>query len=121
MLNLKTVGEVIATRELTLDQSRKITILIGKPQPTPEGIDWYCPFEKLGIGSGRIKHAMGVDAMQALVLVLQMVGTELYTSGEYKAGRLEWDCGVNGDLGFPVPDIIRDVLPGKENVPNTPY
>lgn len=41
-----------------------------------------------------------------------MVGAELYCSDEYEGGRLTWDCGtVKGDLGFPVPPSIQDVLP----------
>jgi hypothetical protein len=53
--------------------------------------------------------------MQALILALSMVGTELYTSEEYESGRLSWDCGaVKGHLGFPVPESIRELLPGNK-------
>ncbi|MGO8741925.1 MAG: hypothetical protein ACLQUR_05935 [Limisphaerales bacterium] len=45
-----------------------------------------------------------------------MVGAELYCSEEYENGRLTWDCGaVKGDLGFPVPENIRDVLPASQS------
>lgn len=111
MLELKDVGEVIATRELTLDETGKVTVLIGKPQQFGD-IDWYCPYQKNGIGSNKLKRAEGVDAVQALVLALSKVGAELYCSQEYEAGRLSWDGGaVKGDLGFPVPPNIQDVLP----------
>ena len=121
MLNLKNVGEVIATRELTLDQTGKVTVAVGKPQPCPDGVDWYCPYEKLGIGSGHVKYAVGVDPVQALVLALAMLGAELYCSPEYEAGRLSWDCGAaKGDLGLPVTPNIRDVLPGNNSSPSKP-
>lgn len=113
-MHLENVGVVIASRELLLDENRKIEVLIGKPEPCPDGIDWYCPHQTVGVRSGRVRSAIDVDSMQALILALSMVGAELYTSEEYESGRLSWDCGaVKGDLGFPVPETIRDVLPGN--------
>ncbi len=115
MLKLKSVGEVIATRELTLDEAQKVTILIGKPQVLPsdkDWEDWYCPYQNLGLGDDRVRCGYGIDPVQAIFLALQMIGAELYCSEEYEAGRLRWECGtVKGDLGLPVPDNIRDVLP----------
>lgn len=112
MLKLDNVGEVIASRELTLDGSTKVTVLIGKPQCKPAPVDWYCPYQTVGVGSGRVRCGYGGDSVQALVLALSMVGAELYCSAEYEAGRLSWDWGaVKGDLGFPVPPNIQDVLP----------
>lgn len=114
MIELLNVGTVIATRELMLDGCEEVIVLIGKPEPCPDGIDWYCPHQTPGIGSGRVRCAIGVDPVQALVLALSMVGAELYTSEEYESGRLTWDGGARtGSLGFPVPESIRDVLPGN--------
>ncbi len=114
VMKLENVGVVIASRELTLDGNRKVEVLIGKPEPCPDGIDWYCPHQTVGVGSGRVRYAIGVDTVQALVLGLSMVGAELYTSEEYESGRLSWDAGAStGNLGFPVPESIRDVLPGN--------
>ena len=111
-MNLENVGLVIAERELTLDADQKVQVLIGKPERSPDGVDWYCPQQIVGIRSGSVRYAMGVDPVQALVLALCMVGAELYASAEYEAGRLSWDCGaVKGDLGFPVTENIRDALP----------
>ncbi len=112
MMKLENVGAMVATRELTLDGSEKVTVLVGKPQPFSNGVDWYCPYQTLGVGSGQVRYAGGVDEVQALVLALSMIGAELYCSEEYRAGRLKWDCGRDGDLGFPVPENIRNVLPG---------
>jgi hypothetical protein len=110
-IELKDVGVVIATRELTLDGNQKVEVLIGKPEPRPDGIDWYCPYQTIGRESGKVFYGIGVDTVQALILALSMVGAELYCSEEYREGRLTWDCGRNCDLGFPVPHGIRDVLP----------
>lgn len=111
-IKLSNVGNVIATRELLLDNSKKVLVLIGKPQPIPDGPDWFCPYQTQGIGSGRVFYGAGVDEVQALIHALSMVGAELYTCEEYKDGRLTWGSGAaRGDLGFPVPENIRDVAP----------
>jgi hypothetical protein len=112
-MKLKDPGIVVATRELILDDAEKVTVLIGKPEPCPDGIAWYCPYQKRGVGLEHVKCAMGIDSVQALIHALSMLGAELYCSDEYQSGRLSWECEIsNGDLGFPVTDIIRDVLPG---------
>jgi len=114
VIRLKSVGNIIASRELLLDGEQKATALIGKPRRLPGSDDWYCPNQIIGIGSEEVKCICGVDPMQALVLSLQMVGAQLYCSVEYKAGRLRWECGaVAGDLGLPVPENIREVLPKR--------
>lgn len=118
-MKLKTVGIVIASRILVLDGEQKVQVLIGKPEPLPGSNDWCCPNQIVGIGSGKVNCIAGVDSVQALVLSLQMVGAQLYCSAEYEAGRLSWECGaVKGDLGLPVPENIRDVLP-RENKGNS--
>lgn len=107
------VGEVIATRTLTLDGTKQVQVLIGRPQRFQNGQSWYCPYRIPNVGLDRILYAAGVDEVQALILALSMIGAKLYTSDEYIAGRLSWVAGQEGDLGFPVPESIRDVLPGN--------
>jgi len=112
-MELTNIGIAIASRDLTLDDKETVSILIGKPEILPGSDDWYCPHQAVGIGSGKVRYAIGVDSVQALVLSLSMLGAELYCSPEYEAGRLSWECGnVKGDLGLPVPQNIRDVFPG---------
>lgn len=106
------VGDVVATRELTLDGNRKVEVRIGKPERLPDSDDLVLPPTIIGIGSGRVKQMSSVDSVQALVLTLAIVGIELYCSEEYEAGRLACDWGAaKGDLGFPLPKSVRDVLP----------
>lgn len=90
-MKFENVGVVIATRELSLDEDKKVEVLIGKPEPFPDGIDWYCPYKIIGIGSGRVGWAGGVDPVQALVLALQNVGAVLVCSPEFELGRLSWE------------------------------
>ncbi len=111
-MKLESVGEVIATRELDIADSRaKVIVGIGAPKKFPDSSDYYCPYEIRGLGNDKIRYAGGIDGIQALLLALQMVGAELYTSEEGKAGTLIW-VGQH-DLGFPVPDSISDMIPGS--------
>ncbi len=117
-MKLTNVGIVIATRDITLDSHQKVEVRIGKPEPMPDGIDWYCPYQIDGIGSGNVWWAGGVDAVQALVLALSQVGAKLVCSPEFEAGRLNWDCGaVKGDLGFPLPQSVVDLAPRPQIPP----
>ena len=101
----------IAKRTLDIagDPNRKVTVLIG--QPKPDGDDYRCEFQIIGLSDGKTRssHGMGLDSMQALILTLQLIGTGLYTSDLAKAGRLNWEGSRN--LGFPVPDVIADLVP----------
>jgi hypothetical protein len=116
-MKLKTVGVVIAIRKLDLSSGKKVTVVIGKPRKFRTGIDYYCPYQIRGIGDGLVRYAGGIDPVQALQLTLMQIGAHLYASEEAKAGHLSWEAGsTKGDLGFPVPHIIRDLLPGEQQV-----
>ena len=54
--------------------------------------------------------AHGADALQALVIALQMIGAELYASEYHKLGQLFVE-GQQG-YGFPVAQNIRHLLVG---------
>jgi len=109
-MELNTVGEVIATRIFKLKNDKTVTAVIGKPKEFPEGNDYYCPYQIIGIGNEKIKRAGGVDAIQAIMLTLERIGIELYTSDEYKTGVLMWDCATEKELGLPINDTIKDEL-----------
>ncbi len=106
---LQSIEHVIAIRELELGQDKTITIKIGKPDIYPETTHYYCPYQILGIGKESIRYAYGEDSVQSLLLALSKIGIELYTSGEAKTGELKWLGMAN--LGFPVPESIKDLIP----------
>jgi hypothetical protein len=68
-------------------------------------IDWP---DRSGAGSAR-----GIDAVQALMHALQMVGAEIYGSAEHLSGNLVWDEAYDG-YGLPVPNSMRDLLLGDD-------
>jgi hypothetical protein len=99
------LGEVIAERRLELHKgSRKsvVTVLIGRPVPEPDSHeDWACPFQIKGLGDEQVRHAIGADSAQALMLCLQMVGAQLHHLQQGEGVRLGWLR--QKDLGFPTP------------------
>ena len=115
MVKLDSVGEIIAVRELFLSGSKdKVTVIIGRPQRFPDSTDYYCPYQIGGLGESKVRYAGGIDTIQAFLLALQRVGVDLYTSKEAKAGMLKWEGSDKGNLGFPVPESVSDLVPSDD-------
>lgn len=113
-MELNDVGPVIAARELEISTSkRKVTVRLGTPTRFPDGNDYYCPYQVLGLGRDRVFYGAGVDSLQALILALHNIGAELYTSNEAKTGQLTWLDDRN--FGIPVADTIADLVPKRRN------
>jgi hypothetical protein len=104
-LTLDNLGEVIATRTLLVHHDQgapsEVVILLGKPQQLPDHTDYYCPYQIKGIGAERVKYACGIDTFQALLLALSTLGVELEVLNKDLGGKLRWECGERGGLGFP--------------------
>ena len=104
---------MIAEREFTLDPDQKVTIRLGMPfTPETEGFpnESWCPHQITGLGNGKVRRAVGIDAFQSLRIALQVIGSDLYASEEYKAGRLHLG-GRDPDLNLPVFDELRHLVP----------
>ncbi|MEW6451159.1 MAG: hypothetical protein AB1490_10945 [Pseudomonadota bacterium] len=105
---------IIASRLLILrsdPQDVEIAVLIHAPEM--DSVDWICRLE-IEWPEGRAERwAAGVDAVQALALALEMIGTEIYASPHHETGHLEWLAPGRG-YGFPVPNNIRDLLVGDD-------
>ena len=100
------LGEVIATRVLRLADGeastvRKVVVKIGKPVPFPDGRHYLCPFQVTGMGDEETRYAAGIDAVQALQLVMIPIAGYLVGLNRSSGGRLRWDGDEHGDLGFP--------------------
>ena len=98
------LGEVIAERRLTVEGAQpgqdSVTVRIGKPRARPDSGDWYCPYQIVGAGSDPLRRAYGVDAVQALQLVMKMIGAYLSWLNQQYEGKIRW-LDDTGDLGFP--------------------
>ena len=96
-MKLTSIGQPIATREFELPGRGKVTVRLGKPRKFRGDSSYFCPYEIRGPGFAHVRYAGGVDAIQALQLVMVKLGAELQTYHP----SLKWDAGMDGDLGFP--------------------
>jgi hypothetical protein len=104
-MNVRIIGEIIATRHLyyfdETNQKKGISVILGKPQPSLDSPEFQCPFQLIGIGSQDTQTARGHDSIQALQSALVLAAAKLNHFNEQLGRRLIWDGGVKGDLGFP--------------------
>lgn len=99
------LGPVIAEGVLTyvdpVDGARGITVKLGAPQKLPDEMGWYAPWQIVGVGEEHVRYAVGVDAFQALQLVMYMIGATLFSQVQLQGVKLYWLDGEDTDLGFP--------------------
>jgi hypothetical protein len=102
---LDDIGEIIATRQLhfTADDNteRTISVLVGKPQPSPDASGYFCPFQVVGVGNQLTQAAQGCDSMHALQSALILIGANLNHLNDQLGRRLNWEGDAKGELGFP--------------------
>ena len=105
---------IIATRLLVLrDKGHDIPIPIQIHAPEKVEARWDCRFE-IGWPDGEAaRWGSGVDAIQALLIAMQMIGAEIYASDHHRSGCLVWFEPGRG-YGFPVTNNIRDLLVGDD-------
>lgn len=113
------LGTVIAERDFSLPGGRTITVKVGMPQASsPDGHFFFCPYEITGLQNEiaglqkdrSIRRAGGVDSIQAIQLAFDQIGVELYELNRIYRNALRWEGGEEGDLGFPLPQNIMDIL-----------
>ncbi|MBB4019702.1 hypothetical protein GGR16_004757 [Chelatococcus caeni] len=107
---------IIITHELFLrTEEGEKTIGISVHKPVAAGPSWSCRYEIDWPEGKQDRKAVGFDALQALVLALQMIGADIYTSAYHREGRLRAYEKERG-YGFPVPSSLRDMLVGADAV-----
>lgn len=97
--------DVIASRILEVDGAPNFHIRIGRPKLAPENDCWFCSYELVGPSTSRRGRSGGVDAMQALILALNMLAVDVEFSEESEQGRLSWL--ESKDVGLPLPPVIE--------------
>lgn len=105
----------IAARILTLrDGNNNVDIPIRIFAPKKQGVSaWSCHYE-IGWPEGvEARDAWGINSLQAILLTLQAIGADIYTSAYHKSGHLFHEVPGRG-YGFPVPASLRDVLVGDD-------
>jgi hypothetical protein len=105
---------LIATRVLRLSRPNgDVEVLIRVFAPEQRSDHWVCRIE-VGWPDGPLTmEAGGVDAVQALQIAMQLIGSQLYASDHHASGRLVWQEPGKG-YGFPVTNNLRDLLVGDD-------
>ncbi|MEQ9691034.1 MAG: hypothetical protein RLO48_14990 [Bauldia litoralis] len=92
-------------------QEADVPVRIYRPEPV-EGA-WGCRYEIDWPDRPHAMAARGVDAVQALLLALELIGATLYSSSYHDSGALAFER-QGGGYGFPVPSGMRDLLKGDD-------
>src|SRR5580765_7629253 len=105
---------LIAVRTLKVRAAAGDTDLeIRRFRPVEESGMWVCRYEIDWPAGTKKSWGAGADGIQALLLTLQKIGIELYTSAYHKNGDLSWGPPDKG-YGFPVSKNVSDLLVGDD-------
>jgi hypothetical protein len=106
---------IVASRSLKIRQAKGETVVAVRIfTPQPHENHWSCAYEIDWPEGKREFAAHGVDSMQALILALKMIGSEIYTSDYHKTRKLVWDDEPGRGYGFPIAGNIKDLLEGDD-------
>ncbi|WP_165189859.1 DUF6968 family protein [Caulobacter soli] len=96
-------------RVLQLDEVDAVQVEIFSPVEDVGSFgDYLCRFKINGLGKNVEGYGAGIDSINALVGALIIIGNKLYTTEEYKSGRLSWSGSIDrGKLGFPTAGLIN--------------
>jgi hypothetical protein len=104
-MDFESVGEIIASRMLHLidenGNKRPVSVFVGKPQPSRSDPGYECPFQIIGIGSQNTQIGRGRDSLHAIQAAFVLLGASLHHLNQELGGRLVWEGGPAGELGFP--------------------
>jgi hypothetical protein len=105
---------IVLNRNLKIKtDAGEVDVPINIHQPVEEEVDWKCEYEIGWPTSSRRSSAFGIDSIQSLLLAIQKIGIELYTSDAHKAGKLAWLEQGDG-YGFPLASNVRDLYEGDD-------
>jgi hypothetical protein len=107
-------SEVIATR--TFHRSNggaTVTAELHRPEFVAEG-EWRCEYRIVGLTREPITgRTSGVDAFQAIILTIKIVGTIIYTSEDAKSKALYW-LEPGGGFGLLLPSSVHNLYRGDD-------
>jgi Protein of unknown function len=105
---------VIASRTLTMEvDGRDVAVPVTLYAPVDKTDHWCCEFEIGWPDKPKLGRGNGIDTVQALLIALEMVGINLYSSDPHKQGRLKWD-EPHGGYGFPLNSALRQLYQGRD-------
>lgn len=69
-------GIVLGTRELNSDIGLALRVTMWVPVETGHG-DFQCRYQIVGAGDGKVRGSVGIDGIQAVLLALRKVGSDI--------------------------------------------
>ena len=103
-MGFESIGEIIGTRKLYfIDDSntrRTVSVFVGKPEESADPPGYNCPFQVLGIGTQETHLAQGLDSIHALQSAMILIAAHLNQLNDELGGKLSWEGGPQGELGF---------------------
>lgn len=96
------VDSPIAERHYTLvgPDGAHSSVVVRLGIPHTDGPCCQCPYEIQGLGNTYTRVCIAADSIQALQLVMIMIGAELDAYCRTTNSQLNWNGG--NDLGFPL-------------------
>jgi hypothetical protein len=101
------IAEVVFDLSYTTD---KMGIRLYVPEPVADSGDWACTFE-IDEPLALRRTLYGVSSLQALVLALKSLSSNLYGSEVYRSGQLGLHGEFGGDLIIPATNLFLDIAP----------
>jgi len=67
----------------------QIVISLGQPRraDTEQG-DYFCPYQISGVGSAKVRYAVGMDTLQAIQFAIDMIGADVSAINRKLGGKL---------------------------------
>jgi hypothetical protein len=100
-------ADIVARRRLSRS-GNPIEVILYRPRRDPDG-SYICQFSIIPSPGDDVSLARGIDEFQSMFIALELVRKRLKQFSE----ELEWDYGIEGDLGFPMIPLGAYVF-GKE-------
>ena len=86
----------IASRSFVLDGEKEVIAYIGCPSSSGAFDEFNCDYEVVGLSKRVSGTVTAIDAIQAIILAIARVGSEITDSTEAREKRLTW---LGEDLG----------------------
>jgi hypothetical protein len=107
---------LIAVRKLKArTESQEVSVEVRLFKPTNDEGMWICNYEIEWPTRIKKSSGAGADAIQAILIALQKIGIEIYTSPYHENGELSWFLPGRG-YGFPLSANVRDLLIGDDKM-----
>jgi len=78
----------------------EVVVTVGRPCPFDDNNDYYCPYSIEYGDFKKVSYAGGMDSVQALLLALKKIGSDLAHLAKTKGIPISWLPDTPGDTGF---------------------